>query len=119
MTRFYVLTWDFTKDQLRHYDVLPYFRNCFAKRKEKSKGKRRKLLAENPEMRKYYEVPATLEEMKVFIENESLYMFWSRCEWEMVVHGWPARKESHKLDVHEQIMMNINVIADLLYKELI
>lgn len=117
---YYVLIWDFNSDSLKHYDVLPYFRDCFAERKAKSKSKRRqRLLAANPELKKHFGVPATLEEMKVFIENESLYMFWSRCEWEMIIHGWPARKNDYKIDVHEQIMMNIDVLADLLYKELI
>lgn len=117
---YYVLIWDFNSDSLKHYDVLPYFRDCFAERKAKSKSKRRqRLLAADPELKKHFGVPATLEEMKVFIEKESLYMFWSRSEWEMIIHGWPARENDYKIDVHEQIMMNIDVLAELLYKELI
>lgn len=112
---YYVLIWDFNSDSLKHYDVLPYFRNCYAERKAKSKGKRNK----DPEMKKYFGVPETREEMRDFVENESLHMFWARCEWEMIIHGWPARENDYKIDVHEQIMMNIDVLAELLYKELI
>ena len=70
-------------------------------------------------MKKYYNVPATWEELKEFIKGESQYHFWSRCEYEMIIHGWPVRKNDYKIDVHEQIMMNIDTITDILYKELI
>jgi hypothetical protein len=69
-------------------------------------------------MRKYYAVPETYEEFKKFIERESMYMFWGRCEWEMITHGWPVRKNDYKIDVHEQVMMNIDTIADILWKEI-
>jgi hypothetical protein len=116
---FNVLTWDFNHDELEHYDVLPYFRECYKERKKKSKGKKiQKILAENPDMRKYYAVPSTFDEFKEFIKDESRYMYWSRCEWEMIVHGWPVRKNDYKIDVHEQIMMNIDTIAEILWKEI-
>ena len=117
--KFNVLTWDFNGDKLEHYDVLPYFRDCYADRKKKAKGKRiQKILAENPGMKKYYGVPVTLEEMKDFVMDESRYMFWSRCEWEMIVHGWPVRKNDYKIDVHEQVMMNLDTIAEILWEEI-
>ena len=116
--KFNVLTWDFNGDKLEHYDVLPYFRQEYQERKKKAKGKRiQKILAENPDMKKYYGVPANRDEMRKFIEGESLYMFWARCEWEMIVHGWPVRKNDYKLDVHEQVMMNIDTITDILWEE--
>ena len=118
--QFYVLNWDFNRDEIEHYDVLPYFRNEFKERKKKSKSKRiQKIMAENPDMKKYYGVPETRDELKMFIENESKYMFWGRCQYEMIVHGWPVRKNDDKIDVHEQVMMNIGAITDILYKELI
>ena len=116
--KFNVLTWDFSSDKLKYYDVLPYFRNEYDSRKKKMIGKRmQKLLEEHPDMKKYYCVPQTLDEMKEFIENESMYMFWSRCEWEMIIHGWPVRKNDYKIDVHEQVMMNIDTISNILYNE--
>jgi len=117
--KFNVLTWDFNGDKLECYDVLPYFRGCYAERKKKAKGKRiQKIMAENPDMKKYYGVPATFGEFKEFIKDESMYMYWSRCEWEIIVHGWPVRKNDYKIDVHEQVMMNIDTIADILWKEI-
>ena len=116
---FNVLTWDFNHDNLEHYDVLPYFRNAYAERKKRAKGKRvQKIVEKNPDMKKYYGVPASFEEMKEYVRDESLYMFWSRCEWEMICHGWPARKNDYKIDVHEQIMMNLDTVTDILWKEI-
>ena len=36
----------------------------------------------------------------------------------MIVHGWPAQKNEHKLDIHEQIMMNLDLITEILFEEL-
>ena len=116
---FNVLTWDFNRDHIEHYDVLPYLRNCYQERKKKAKGKRiQKIMSENPDMRKYYVVPETRNELKKFIEGESRYQYWSRCEYEMIVHGWPVSKNDYKIDVHEQVMMNIDTITDILWKEI-
>ena len=93
MKKFNVLIWDFNSDCLKPYDILPYFRT------ECSKCK-------------------SIEELKNLIIQKSRYQFWSRCEYEMIIHGWPVHKNEYKLDVHEQIMMNIDVITDILYNEL-
>lgn len=119
MTKFNVLNWDFNTDSLVYYDVLPYFRNEYKKRKTEIKKKSiQKALAENPDMNKYYGVPKSQKEMKEFVENESRYQFWGRCQYEMVCHGWPRWNNEHKLDVHEQIMMNIDIIVNILMSEL-
>lgn len=116
---FNVLTWDFNSDKLEYYDVLPHFRDCYKERKKKSKGKRvQKLLAEMPYMKDYYGVPQTYKECRDFVENESRSLYWGNCNWEMIVHGWPVRKNDYKLDVHEQIMMNLDVIAGILWEEI-
>ena len=96
MKKFNVLRWDFNMDKLVYYDVLPYFRRCYDDAKDK---------------------PLTREEIKEFIEKKSAYQFWGRCEYEMICHGWPVRNNDHKLDVHEQIMMNIDTITDILFDE--
>lgn len=105
--KFYVLTWDFNMDKIEHYDVLPYFRDRLEERIEKNKN----------DEDDYFKVPKSFNDFKKFVENESLYQFWSRCEYEMIVHGWPVRKNDYKIDVHEQIMMNIDVISDILFDE--
>lgn len=98
MNKFNVLLWDFNTDSLQYYDILPYLRDCYKKAKQK---------------------PKTLEELKEFIRKESMCRYWSRCEYEMILTGWPVQKKNYKLDVHEQIMMNIDIITTILYNELI
>ena len=68
-------------------------------------------------MKDYYGVPATFNEVKEFVENESRYLYWGNCNWEMIVHGWPVKRNDYKLDVHEQVMMNLDVIAGILWEE--
>ena len=93
---FNVLKWNFNTDNIEHYDILPYLRECISKSKIEIKN---------------------IDEFKKFIEKESRYMWDGRCEWEMICHGWPVRKNDYKLDVHEQVMMNIDIIAEILYNE--
>lgn len=116
MKQFNVLVWDFNYDKLQHYDVLPYLRNCYKERVKRFKkySKKGHLAIDN----EYMFVPKTLDEFKKFVENESRYQYWARCEYEMICHGWPVQKNDYKLDVHEQIMMNLDIVAEILYNEI-
>jgi len=116
MKAFNVLTWDFNTDELVHYDVMPYFRIRYKEIVERSKKANKNIKAED--FVKYFKVPETLEEFKQFVKQESQYQFWARCEYEMICHGWPVQRDDYKLDIHEQIMMNIDIIAEILYNEL-
>ncbi len=113
---FNVLVWDFNSDSLEQYDVLPYLRRCYKDRVDRF-NKHSKEEDFNPD-NEYYKVPKTLEDFKEFIKKESMYQFWARCEYEMICHGWPMRKKEYKLDVHDQILMNIDVISDILWEEI-
>lgn len=97
MKKFNVLIWDFNQDKLKYYDVLPYLR--------------REIVEQNNNKK------LTRENLKKLIEGASRYQFWARCEYEMILHGWPVRRNDYKLDVHEQIMMNIDVVTDILWEE--
>lgn len=103
MKKFNVLFWDFNTDSLQPYDVLPYFRRQYKERKERKS--------------EYLPVPKTIDEFKEFVRQESLSHFWARCEYEMICTGWPVQKNEHKLDIHEQLMMNIDLIAEILCNE--
>ena len=60
--------------------------------------------------------PATFDECRKFIKDKSQYQFWGRCEYEVILVDWPCQKTERKIDVHEQIMMNLDVITDLFMK---
>lgn len=109
---FNVINWDFNRDKIEHYDVLPHFRRCFERRKKDSK---KKGVDQND---RYFKVPKTFEDFKEFVKDESLFHFWARCEYETIVHGWPVKRSDYKLDVHEQVMMNLDIVARILFEEL-
>lgn len=112
LKKFNVLFWNFNRDTIEQYDVLPYFRERYRERAKRSINKKLDNSSE------YYKVPKTKVEFKDFVKNESQHQFWSRCEYEMIIHGWPIKKNEYKIDIHEQIMMNIDIIVEILYNEM-
>lgn len=58
--------------------------------------------------------PKTFDEFKKFIEDKSRYMWWARCEYEIILVNWPCQSKSEKWDVHKQVMMNIDIITEIL-----
>lgn len=77
------------------YDVMPYFIRCY---EETKKDKR----------------PNTYEEFKEFIKGKSRYMYWGRCEWEIVLKPWICLDNEQKVDVHWQLMHNIDLVTSIL-----
>ena len=102
MVQFYVINWDASKDELYHHDIIPYLYSEIEKKRKKEKIAKRDL---------------TFEWIKNCIKSASFYMYWSRCEYEVIVHAWPAYKNDYKLDIHEQIMMNLDNITELVYND--
>ena len=100
MNQFNVLRWDINRNELVTYDVLPYFRKCYKERKKKDK-------------------PVAVDEWKKFIKQEGMRMFWSRCEYEIIISPWPPQKKdvSVKVDIWQQIEMNLDLIVELLMNE--
>lgn len=88
-----------SRDSFPPYDIMPYFMNAW------EHAKSHKYLREK--------MPKDLQGLKEWLIGESRYMFWGRCEWEVIVCGWPNEETQHKLDVHEQIMMNIDLIVKI------
>lgn len=95
MKPFYVIVWDFNKDTAQYYDIMLYLINKY----EEYRPKKNK--------------PKTFEEFKDFIINNSLYKWWSRCEYEIIITEFPKREKELKTDIHQQVMMNIDVITNL------
>ena len=52
------------------------------------------------------------------IRRELQYYFWRKCEWEVILSGWPSRDTFHteKVDVYSQIMLNFDVFIDYLWR---
>lgn len=98
MRSFNVIIGDVNKREFIPYDVIPYLIRCYDTMKSRK--------------------PRTYEEFKEFIKKESMYQWWSRCEYEVVLQDWPCGRYQKKIDVHQQVMMNIDIITDILIREI-
>ena len=113
MKQFNVLTFNFNSRGVEFYDVMPYFRNEW--RDKKNRKVYYKLTGDPVDV-------TDKKTLKDWVIDKSRYMFWSRCEWECLIAPWPYRedtltKELKKIDVHEQLMANIEVLVDILAEE--
>lgn len=98
---FNVINFEFNSKKFESYDVMPYLIDCYDNVKRKK------------------ECPKTFDEFKKFVESKSMYMYWSRCEYEIILSDWPNGKTHKKVDIHYQIMMNIDIVTDILMKNVI
>lgn len=138
LKKFKVLNYNMGKKT--EYDVLPYFRDCWkakyykeqvSKIKEtKSENKRRELLKEFIKSKSQYMFWARCEyeflmaswpfgsyrlrnEMKDFLKNPVNLDDNTQClNFENIIIA-----DMDKIDIHEQIMMNIDIIVDILFEE--
>lgn len=102
ITPFHVINWDVNSREFYNYDVMPYFVNCY----QELKGKKQ-------------DIPATLDEFKKFIESCSHCRYWARCEYEVLLYDWPNAVTHKKIDVHWQVMMNLDIIAKILMENVV
>lgn len=93
MKEFYVIYYNFNAKKVEPYDIMPYFISEYICTKDK---------------------PKTTKEFKEFIKNKARYMFWARCEYEIIICGWPDTDVQEKWDIYNQIMMNIDIVTKIL-----
>lgn len=98
MKEFNVIVEDVNRREFIPYNVIPYLVRQYKEAKNK---------------------PTTFEEFKTFIEKESKYQWWARCEYEVILKEWPTGQREEKIDVHWQVMMNINTITEILMSEVL
>ena len=50
-------------------------------------------------------------EFSTEVKRKLMYLFWSKCEWEIILHDWPEsdRCTKKKIDVYQQVMLNWDV----------
>lgn len=96
ITPFYVINYNINAQEFDKYDVMPYLISCYddVKRKETK--------------------PTTFDEFKEFVKSNSMYMYWSRCQWELLLVDFPCEEIKCKIDVHWQLMMNLDVVTSIL-----
>ena len=52
------------------------------------------------------------------LRRECSYYFWGKCEYEVVIKGWPNEKTERKIDVYTQLIENWDVFEELVFKEI-
>jgi hypothetical protein len=53
------------------------------------------------------------------LDRLCLYYFWAKCEYEVIVSGWPPRDGSErKIDIYTQLKENWDIFKELVFKEL-
>lgn len=131
--KFNVLEYNFTTKKVDYYDVLPYFRSCwkdkrfnFDKKDVKSKDDLKNWIAHSS----HYQYWARCEyEFLIASWPFGSYQFKKDMS-ELLKHGVnldnidenikfsnTITREMYKIDIHEQIMMNIDIITNILYEE--
>ena len=93
MKQFNVIIYNFNRKKFEPYDIMDFFVEEYKEEKNK---------------------PTTFATFKEFIERKSMWMFWSRCEYEIILSDWPPSGVEEKWDIHRQIMMNIDIITEIL-----
>lgn len=98
--KYNVILWDINKREFVSYDIFPYLKKAYQESKERE------------------EEPKTFEEFKEFVRKESMYMWWGRCQYEILISDWPSQSKIEKIDVYYQVMNNIDAITKLFMEEI-
>ena len=99
MQKFNVFIWNFNDKQPQSYDVIPYFQQEWADEKYKNRFK-------------------TFEDIKRFIDSKARYQFWARCEYEFIIKSWPNGDKEVKVDIYDQIKMNLDLVTTVFIKNI-
>ena len=94
MKSFNVIIYNPNLKEFVKYDIMPYLIRTYNKKKERKET-----------------LPKTFDEFKIFVKNESMYQFWARCEYEIILIDWPCQQKHEKWDVYKQIMMNLDIVT--------
>lgn len=89
ITPFNVIWYNINSNKFEAYDIMPYLISRYKSKKKKP------------------------EDIEKFIVGESMYQWWAKCEYEIILKDWPCNNVEEKWDIYKQIMMNINVIVQI------
>lgn len=125
MKQFNVINFNFNAKKFEAYDIIPYLVRKYNERVDTCNELEEDLKKATSEHEcnlytdslKYWKVPVTFDEFKKFVQQESQYQFWSRCEYEIILVDWPCQKTEEKWDVYDQIMMNLDIITQIVMEE--
>jgi hypothetical protein len=97
---FNVIIDDCNRQRFEAYDIMP------------------RLMNEYKRIKRRQNCPKTYEEFKTFVLSTCRYFYWAKCEYEIILSPWVSRTPTLKIDAFYQINLNIDVVVDLLIKNL-
>ncbi len=56
-----------------------------------------------------------ISEFKNRVCREIKYYFWAKCEFEIILSSWPNASYDVKVDISDQLLMNIDRFADYVW----
>lgn len=95
---FSVIVDDVNKHEFVFHDIMPYFIYEYKQAKPR---------------------PTDFDGFRDFVRKNAMYMFWSRAQWELVLKPWASSTPERKIDVYEQIMMNIDIVTKTLMENVL
>lgn len=116
MKAFYILIHDFNYDRPKKHNIMPYLVNTYQMCKTKNLWWPFKDTSK---------APHTIEDFKYFVTAVCKQQYWSRCQYEWLMLGWPYGRtdtlenckkvidSAVKVDGYAQIEMNIDVVTDI------
>ena len=61
----------------------------------------------------------SIEDFSLQLKRETMYYFWAKAEWEIVIQPWcgcrDVEKTAQKIDVFDQLMMNWNIFVKYIW----
>lgn len=98
---FNVICFNFNANKIEEYDIMKELIEEYKNKKKKKKA------------------PKTKEEFADLVKSYSLWKWWGRCEYEILISDWPNNKTTIKWDIHKQILMNLDLIVYVLMNNVI
>lgn len=97
---FNVIIYNVNTRTFEPYDIMPYLINSYRKLKKEKR-------------------PSSVSEFREFVDKECKYQFWARCEYEMILSDFPSEGTKTKVDIYEQIQMNLDLVAEILMQNVL
>lgn len=115
LSKYNVIVTDPITGNTKYKDILPYLREQLSDLKKRIAKEKRRV---KPDINLLNSFPSDKNSMRDFILKEAHHIWWSRCEYEILILDWPCQKTTTKIDVYDQVEMNIDVITDILFNEI-
>lgn len=112
LLKFNVLIENFNTGKFEPYDIMPTLMQEWELVKER--------IEKYGEIKgsPYWFLPKTKEEFKTWVSSHLFYRFGFKCEYEILLVGWPCDKHKRKIDIYEQCEMNIDLITQIFYNNI-